>query len=55
MDSCYPNLMESFSEAGSPTEKMQKLCHLNLMEWRMHKQDVRVCMVGSILTIETSN
>ncbi|CAE7852645.1 RPL4A [Symbiodinium sp. KB8] len=27
-----------WNQAGSPTEKMQKLCHLNLMEWRMHKQ-----------------
>ncbi|CAE7393093.1 Fubp1, partial [Symbiodinium microadriaticum] len=33
-----PGKPEPLLMAGSPTEKMQKLCHLNLMEWRMHKQ-----------------
>jgi len=37
-----PGKPEPLLMAGSPTEKMQKLCHLNLMEWRMHKQDERL-------------
>eukprot|EP00438_Fugacium_kawagutii_P033890 Skav220979 [mRNA] locus=scaffold1541:29091:40106:+ [translate_table: standard] len=36
-----PGKPEPLLMAGSPTEKMQKLCHLNLMEWRLAKQDDR--------------
>ena len=37
-----PGKPEPLLMAGSPTEKMQKLCHLNLMEWRLAKQDERL-------------
>ena len=37
-----PGKPEPLLMAGSPTEKMQKLCHLNLMEWRLAKEDERL-------------
>lgn len=37
-----PGKPEPLLMAGSPTEKMQKLCHLNLVEWRIFRQDERL-------------
>lgn len=36
-----PGKPEPLLMVGSPTEKKQKLCHLNLMEWRLVKEDDR--------------
>ncbi|CAE8585175.1 unnamed protein product [Polarella glacialis] len=37
-----PGKPEPLLMAGSPTERMQKLCHLNLIDWRASKQDERL-------------
>jgi len=37
-----PGKPEPLLMAGSPTERMQKLCHLNLIEWCAAKQDDRM-------------
>lgn len=37
-----PGKPEPLLMAGSPTERSQKLCHLNLLEWTAHKLDDRV-------------
>merc|ERR1712137_1343071 len=37
-----PGKPEPLLMAGSPTERLQKLCHLNLIEWCAAKQDDRL-------------